>query len=80
MNRQNDIINHPRHYCVEGMRECIEEMLLLYGRDAVIGYCQCNVHKYRYRADYKGHREEDMAKANWYLNKLEELRGGAEHE
>ena len=67
-----ETVNHPAHY--QGKHECIDEMIALFGRDAVIGFCKCNVHKYRYRADQKG-KDEDMKKANWYMDKLLELEG-----
>ena len=63
-------VNHPAHY--QGKHECIDEMLALFGVAAVIGFCKCNVHKYRYRAKAKG-GQEDLDKADWYMNKLMEL-------
>lgn len=65
-----DNVNHPQHY--QGKRECIEEMILLFGIETVKGFCKCNVHKYRYRATEKG-GQEDLDKANWYMDYLEEL-------
>ena len=63
-------VNHPAHY--QGKHECIDEMVALFGVDAVIGFCKCNVHKYRYRADAKN-GQEDLDKADWYMDKLIEL-------
>lgn len=63
-------VNHPKHY--QGKYECIDEMIVLFGIDAVIGFCKCNVHKYRYRFENKN-GQEDLDKANWYLEKLMEL-------
>lgn len=65
-----DNVNHPAHY--QGKHECIDEMISLFGIDAVIGFCKCNVYKYRYRADKKN-GEEDLKKAEWYIDKLIEL-------
>lgn len=67
----NDNVNHPTHYN-QGKYECIDEMLLLFGVEAVKSFCKCNVHKYRSRAQYKN-GEEDLKKADWYLDKLMEL-------
>lgn len=67
-----DMINHPPHY-TNRMHECIEEMRCVFGIDAVIAFCKCNAWKYRYRANSKGKREEDMAKSDWYINKAMEL-------
>lgn len=66
-----DEINHPEHY-TQSKHECIGEMIALFGIDAVIGFCKCNIHKYRYRANQKG-GEKDFGKADWYMDKLIEL-------
>lgn len=63
-------VNHPAHY--QGKHECIDEMVALFGVDAVIGFCKCNVHKYHFRADAKN-GQEDRDKADWYMDKLMEL-------
>ena len=67
-----DIINHPNHYTNKA-HECIDEMVAVFGVPAVIDYCKCCVWKYRYRADSKGHHDEDMKKADWYMSKIMEL-------
>lgn len=67
-----DMVNEPPHY-THGM-ECIDEMLLVFGKEAVMNFCLCNVWKYRYRAPYKGDVEENMEKSRWYLNKYKELK------
>ena len=67
-----DIINHPKHYNREGAMESIDEMLLLFGKDAVKHFCLCNAWKYRYRAADKN-GEEDMKKSDWYIAKYKEL-------
>lgn len=72
-NDEEDIINHPKHYNSH-QYECIDEMLAVFGKEAVIHFCICNVWKYRHRADDKGSHEENMAKADWYINKLMELK------
>lgn len=68
--QSSEKVNHPAHY--QGKRECIDEMVALFGVDAVIGFCKCNVHKYRYRAADKN-GQEDLDKADWYMDKLMEL-------
>lgn len=68
-------VDHPGHYNREGSMECIDEMLLIFGKEAVIAFCLCNAWKYRYRAvDKNG--AEDLKKADWYLAKYRELKGG----
>lgn len=67
-----EMVNHPDHYN-HGSMECIDEMILIFGVEAVMDFCVCNAWKYRARAAYKGNPEEDMAKADWYLAKYKEL-------
>ena len=68
-------IDHPLHYTYR-KHECIDEMIAMFGVDAVISFCKCNAWKYRYRADNKGTHDEDMEKADWYINKAMELQSG----
>lgn len=66
----SDNVNHPSHY--QGKHECIDEMIAMFGVEAVKSFCKCNVYKYRYRADKKN-GQEDLNKADWYMDKLMEL-------
>ena len=70
----NPNVDHPSHYQSENGMECIDEMVLAFGVEAVKHFCLCNVWKYRYRADKKN-GDEDRDKANWYMNKFKELCG-----
>lgn len=70
MAQQKDNVNHPSHYN-QGM-ECIDEMVEVFGVEATQNFCLLNVWKYRKRALYKN-GEEDMKKADWYMNKWFEL-------
>lgn len=63
-------VNHPAHY--QGKHECIDEMIALFGVEAVKHFCMCNVYKYRFRASNKN-GQEDLDKADWYMDKLMEL-------
>ena len=49
-------------------------LIALFGVDAVRCFCMCNVYKYRFRAANKN-GQEDIAKAEWYMDKLMELNG-----
>lgn len=69
--QENDPVNHPSHYTNGGM-ECIDEMQLIFGREAVMHFCMCNAWKYRKRAMYKN-GQEDMDKSDWYIKKYKEL-------
>lgn len=66
-----EMVNHPDHYNHGGM-ECIDEMELIYGTEAVMHFCLCNMHKYRKRALFKNGKE-DMKKSDWYMAKYKEL-------
>ena len=67
----HDNVNHPSHYTQGGM-ECIDEMLLIFGKEAVKNFCICNAWKYRKRAMFKN-GQEDIDKSDWYINKYKEL-------
>lgn len=69
---ENDVVNHPKHYCRENGMESIDEMVLVFGIEAVKHFCLCNVWKYRYRAADKN-GEEDLKKSDWYMRKYKEL-------
>lgn len=65
---------NPDHYR-HGAMETIDEMLVVFGPEAVALYCRMCAWKYRARAPYKGEFHVDNAKADWYLKKAEELTG-----
>lgn len=67
-----DNVNKPKHYNREGAMECINEMEMIFGREAVKTFCKLNAWKYRYRAADKN-GEEDLRKSDWYLKKYKEL-------
>ena len=71
---EEDVVNHPSHYCQDGSMECIDEMLAIFGKEAVKCFCLLNVWKYRKRAIFKN-GVEDMKKADWYMKKYIELGG-----
>ncbi len=50
---QEDLVNHPSHYCQDGSMECIDEMVAIFGKVAVKHFCLLNVWKYRKRAVFK---------------------------
>ena len=71
-------VNHPTHYNQEGRRECIEEMRLLFGDEAVKTWCRLTAYKYRYRAGNKqgNPTDQDNRKAEWYLDYVEKMNKG----
>lgn len=64
-------VNHPSHY-ETGKFECIDVMLEIFGKNAVMQFCRCNAFKYLYRMDRKN-GYEDIQKAKWYIDKYIEL-------
>ena len=72
MSENKEMVNHPAHYKRDGAMECIDEMLLLFGKKEVMSFCKLNAWKYRYRAiDKNG--IEDLHKSDFYIRKYKEL-------
>ena len=63
-----DNVNHPNHYNAPGRKECIVEMLELFGTEKVQAFCELNAYKYHYRHEAKN-GQEDLDKAKWYEEK-----------
>ena len=73
MSENKEMVNHPAHYKRDGAMECIDEMLLLFGKKEVMSFCKLNAWKYRYRAmDKNG--QEDINKSDYYIKKYKELK------
>jgi len=70
-NKLVDEVNHPTHYNhnKHGV-ECIEAIQASMSDDEFRGYLKGNTIKYLWRYGYKGKPEQDLLKAQWYLNKL----------
>lgn len=68
---EKDMIN-PDHYKVHS-KECIEELEIVFGTEAVIAFCKCNAWKYRYRAGNKDDINQEFKKSDWYIEKAKEL-------
>jgi hypothetical protein len=63
MSEQPDMVNHPKHYNVDGY-EVIDII------DAFkLNFNMGNALKYLLRADRKGNKEQDLNKAIWYLQR-----------
>lgn len=71
-----DNVNHPEHY--QGKHECIEVMRVLFGDEAVKGFCKCNAYKYRFRAGKKEENtaDQDILKAEFYEDYLIKMQEG----
>lgn len=73
---KHDAVSHPSHYCKGGV-ECLDAIKAALG-DKYEGFLAGNVLKYVYRYPDKN-GVEDCKKAAYYLQKLIELKEGAEH-
>lgn len=71
---ESDMVNHPDHYMVGGIEALavIEAKLGGPTNEMYRGYLMGNVMKYLMRSPYKGKREEDLRKAQFYLDGLVE--------
>jgi hypothetical protein len=67
-----DIVREPSHY-KHGTFETIDEMIIVFGPQRTYDYCIINAWKYRSRAPFKGNMEQDMKKANYYLEMAMEI-------
>ena len=71
--KTEDMVNHPSHYTSGGV-ECIDAITsaLSSYEDSVDSWLVGQVIKYLWRAPLKGKYEEDIKKAQFYLNRLVE--------
>lgn len=63
------LIDHPSHYNKDGRKECIDEIVDLFGMEYAQVFCLTNAYKYLYRAGSKEGNStmQDMQKCKWYL-------------
>lgn len=67
---------NPTYYNKKTSLECIDSMIIAFGKEAVINYCVICAYKYVWRCENKDNFKEDLRKAQWYLNKALELSTG----
>lgn len=72
----HDPVNHPSHYTSGGI-ECIEAIESSMGEAAYKGFLKGNVLKYVWRYEQKK-GAEDLRKAQWYLQRLIDIREAEE--
>lgn len=70
----SEMINHPSHYNLPNRKECIDEMIDIYGLKDVAKWCEITAYKYKYRAGHKDSLTQDVQKAIWYTIKARELK------
>lgn len=70
--KAHDAVNHPSHYCRDGI-ECIDVIkATTKGMNAFDAFCQGNAMKYLFRWHFKN-GVQDLKKARWYIDKLIEI-------
>lgn len=74
-----EAVVHPKHYNRDGGMECIDEMLMVFGKRAVMDFALLSSWKYRYRAADKNGLE-DLKKSDYYMNLYKQLMEGICHE
>ena len=65
-------VDHPSHYNT-GKIECIDAIEASMSPEQFKGFLKGQVVKYIWRYEHKGAPAEDLRKAEWYLERLEEL-------
>lgn len=65
-----DMIGHPPHYANHRL-ECIDAIEAALTPEEYRGYLRGNRMKYLWRMDHKGDPDENQAKADWYLLRLQ---------
>lgn len=68
-----DTVNHPKHYMGRKGIETINFIENSLSEDEFKGYLKGNIIKYISRSGKKTNYIEDLEKAKWYINKLEEV-------
>jgi hypothetical protein len=66
---EEDMINHPPHHTAGGI-EAIEVIEAKLTPEQFEGYCLGNAIKYLLRCNHKGAKDQDIGKADWYLQRL----------
>ena len=66
---ESENIDHPAHYN-HGKYETFTKLQAILSPQEYRGFLKGNIIKYMDRADYKGHKEEDLAKADRYMEEL----------
>ena len=69
MGNDIDMVNHPPHY-TDGSVECIDAIRASMGDEAYEGFLKGQVMKYMWRYEKKRKPAEDLAKVEWYLQRM----------
>lgn len=66
---EKEMVDSPEHYN-KTQFETIVEMYYLFGEEDVLAFCKLNAYKYKARAMFKDNPQQDLDKADWYLNQI----------
>lgn len=66
-----DMVNSPPHYTAGGI-ECIDALKAALTPEEFKGFLKGNTIKYLWRSNLKGAALEDVQKAGWYRQRLEQ--------
>lgn len=72
-----DVVNHPPHY-TQGAVECIDAIAAQLTRSQLIGFLRGQIAKYNWRLEAKGDAAENLAKLQWYAERLAAVLGTPE--
>ena len=67
-----DMVNSPPQYQLDGL-EAIDIIKASLTADEYLGYLKGNALKYMLREPFKGNAKQDVAKAQWYLERYHAL-------
>lgn len=70
---EEDMVNHPSHYQIGGV-ETVDIIRELLSEEEFIGYLKGTLIKYRERHPYKGKATQDLEKAKWFWDRLQEVK------
>lgn len=73
----SDMVNHPSHYNLPDRKECIDEMIDIYGLKDVAKWCEITAYRCKYRARRASsftNFVQGMHEAAWYTDKARELK------
>lgn len=73
----SEMVNHPSHYNLPDRKECIDEMIDIYGLKDVAKWCEITAYRCKYRARHASSLTnfvQGMHEAAWYTDKARELK------
>lgn len=61
-----EMVNHPKHYNIPGRKECIDEMVDIFGEENTVIWAIMTAYKYGYRIGNKDEISQEQGKIDWY--------------